>query len=205
MSGTTVDDFQLASGFESTGKAAAVDSHGNVYTVGTGRASATDGRWVVRKSTDGGNTFATVMTYRYSASGNEAMAVAVDTRDNVYVAGRGVDSKGFYRWIVCKSSDGGATWRVVDDHTLGRDTWPSGICASASGAIYVVGQGSQWVKGGNDTYWLVRRSTDAGATWTTVDKFLSQPAGKNSTSAYAVAEDVNGNLYVAGLAKTPLT
>ena len=50
--------------------------------------------------------------------------------------------------------------------------------------------------GGTPEHWIVRKSTDGGATWNTIDDFQSDPA--TTSRAQGVTADAAGNIYVAG-------
>src|SRR6266704_6090611 len=52
------------------------------------------------------------------------------------------------------------------------------------------------VFGTSSSYWVVRKSADGGATWTTVDTYQLLTAG--TQRALGFASDSLGNLYVAG-------
>jgi hypothetical protein len=199
--GTTVDDFLLVPGYYSVGTAVATNSHGHLYAAGYGKAATGVEYWVVRKSVDGGGTWATVMTYRYPGGGsyNKAYAVAVDAADNVYVAGEASTAKNGLCWVVARSADGGNTWKVVDAPAPTGGDGAYGICATSGGAVYVVGKGGITSRK-DSAHWLVRRSVDGGATWATVDNF--QLAANVNAQPTAVAADAGGNVYVAGRAYT---
>jgi hypothetical protein len=128
-----------------------------------------------------------------------------------------VDGAGF--WTVRKSTDGGATWNVIDSFNYDRNIYEGSIAyavvgdsSGATGNLYVTGSADQRVITGYTTtkvkgvlvqkpvyewyeHWLTRRSTDGGATWTTVDDFQQPAAGVNEP---CVAADLNGTVYVAG-------
>jgi len=79
------------------------------------------GAWVVRRSTDGGTTWKTVDSFLATGPTAWPRGMAADTSGILYVTGRAqflVKKAYEYHWITRKSSDGGATWRTVDD-TLG--------------------------------------------------------------------------------------
>jgi len=102
------------------------------------------------------------------------------------------------------SSDSGSSWSLLDDFAPpGRYILPwdvgGGIASDADGNLYVTG-----VTYDNDyiqpDQWYVRRSTDAGATWTTVDDFLPGGTPGYSGDITGIAVDSAGDVYVSGQA-----
>jgi hypothetical protein len=121
-------------------------------------------------------------------------AMAKDPSGNLYAAGYAViDAKADEVAVIKKSSDGGATWSVMDAFSHGAaKSWVSysGITSDAAGTLYAAGYDSYTPNGS----WFVRRSLDGGLTWQTVDTLnLSVTA-----SPHAVATDAAGNVFVAG-------
>jgi len=176
----------------------AADAAGNVY------ASATDfywtgsnyrDLWTVRKGV-GGTSFSTVDTVPNSRPTD----IFAHPTAGIFVAGMTtitIKNQTSNAWLVRRSTDGGATWSSVDTFQLSssRSAVAMGISANASG-IYVVGHAYNLNKGVASSHWIVRKSTNGGNSWTTVDDY--QLVADNSSQARCIATDANGNLVVAG-------
>jgi hypothetical protein len=252
-----LDDFG-SPGFYTYGGVIASDAAGNLYTASIvfGGPDGTSDRWIVRRSTDGGATWTTVDAFDqgFDFSGNTyPTGISVDPAGNVYVAGQSYvpgDSAGTVRsvwtirqgiggssfstvdavadgevngllvhptagifavgqinvvingtlttaWGVRRSTDGGATWSTVESFQLQRGLYcvAQAIGADSLGNIYVAGSGQVTSKGKTTRHWLVRKSSDGGNSWSTVDDFLS--SGGNA-EARRIAVASNGDLYAAG-------
>lgn len=189
----TVDDFQLGTTETSRAIAVAVDLSGVVYVAGDASASSQI-HWVVRKSEDGGTTWETVDQFQLS-SGLASLphGVTTDAAGNVYAIGGAQDSGGVSTWIARKSSNGGTTWTNVDAFQLGsgQSAAADSISIDEAGHIYVAGAASD----GTLQHWFVRRSSDSGSSWETVDDF--QHGGRTS-SAESVSAKGDGELVVFG-------
>jgi hypothetical protein len=172
-----------------------LDSGGNLYSIGQLTPNSTGiPYWYVRKSSDKGLSWSTVDLYQYAAGQwVDAAGFTADNSGNVYVVGGGRDAGskknpvGNLHWLVRKSANGGP-WTVVDDV---QGSTPNFV---ANGAAFVAGAGVFVVGGPNasaSSLWMVRRSLDAGTTWSTVDNSLAGGAA-------AVGSDSLGNIYVTG-------
>jgi hypothetical protein len=251
-----LDDFGSRS-YYTYGGVIASDAAGNLYTASIvfgGPVGASD-RWIVRRSTDGGAGWTTIDDFDqgFDFSGNTyPAAIGVDAAGNVYVAGqsyvpgnspgtvrsvwtirKGVGGSSFSTvdavadcevngllvhpagifavgqvpvivngnlttgWGVRRSTNGGATWSTIESFQLQRGLYSvaQAIGADVAGNIYVVGSGSVTIKGKTTRHWLVRRSSDGGNSWSTVDDFLSS-GGNAEARRFAVTS--NGDLYAAG-------
>jgi hypothetical protein len=104
--------------------------------------------WVVRKSTDGGNSWTTVDTFQLAAGyAAQAQCFVADSLGNLFVAGWADTTSGGQDWIVRENAGGNSAWTVVDNVPNGT---PKAICADASGHVFV---------GGNvGGVWTVRRN-----------------------------------------------
>jgi hypothetical protein len=139
----------------------------------------------------------TVDDFQYvPGAGSVAQVMTKDPAGNLYAAGYVFANDGGTHALIGKSSDGGTNWSVIDDFTNG-DPYPGyeyyGITADAAGRLYAVGD-DFW--GTNPGGWFVRGSHDGGLTWSTLDAFTL--GGGSSSTAYGVATDSAGNVYVVG-------
>jgi hypothetical protein len=215
-----VDDFAAPGSSANQAHGLGVDAAGNVYVVGLVAYTngATTYTWTVRKGIGGAN-FSTVDSLSAGGFGI-AQAVFVHPTAGVFVAGRtnytvttrhGSSSSSI--WTVRRSQDGGSTWATVDGAIYGA---PRGIGADASGNIYVVGSSVPPVSVNqipaadlplSGSHWIVRKSSDGGNSWATVDDFL--PCVTVSThplvtqcavgaAANAIATDAYGKVFVVG-------
>jgi hypothetical protein len=110
-----------------------------------------------------------------------------DPAGNLYAAGDAWIDASDTVAAIRKSSDGGATWSVIDAYSKG-EPYPfyeyMAITADAAGKLYAAGDDGAGV-------WFVRQSLDSGLSWSTVD----QVAGGG---ARGVAADSAGNVYAVG-------
>jgi hypothetical protein len=189
------------------------DSQGNLYSVGSltpkGSSAPYPSYWLVRKSSDGGVSWSTEDAFQYSPGlASEGRSFAADASGGIYAAGY-VSSPATKRtdpaplhWLVRKSTDAGQTWSVVDDYynKAGYPKWgiPQKADFVPGVGLFVVGQTAANANGYSQT-WTVRRSTDGGATWSTVD--LYQPGGAGYIScANSLTSDSQANIYIVGRA-----
>ena len=165
-----------------------------LFVVGSAYSNSLNA-WVVRRSLDGGSTWANADNYQLTV-GQESYArgVSSDAQGNIYVVGYAHDSTATARWIVRASGNGGATWTTIDSfsYVAGKPAVGHAIGRDSLGQVAVagVGQDSQ-----GTSHWLVRRPSASGP-WATVDDYQLAP-GQN-TDLRAVATDAAGNVLVSG-------
>jgi hypothetical protein len=187
-----------------TGKPSCADikvaASGEIYAAGitAGNNGATGWFWLVRKSADGGNNWSTVD--QFSSGGvSQANAIGTHPSGSVFVVGSAINRRGdnSANWTVRRTRDGGATWTTVD--TLQSEkpfsSAASGIAVDPAGVVYVCGRAQIAVKGLLKDYWVVRRSTDGGTTWSTVDKFS---AGNNLPAVANSLAFTPAGIFVCG-------
>jgi hypothetical protein len=187
----------------------AIDSAGNVYAAGQTNATTTTGKgknatttttdyWTVRKQTGGQGAFTTVFNVVNTSSGGLVFgaisAINSGPTAGLYDFGRG-GSAGT-EWKVSKSIDGGATWSLLDDfqYAAGNVSGASGLSGDTAGNLFVVGGGTS----ATGHHWLVRESTNGGASWATIDDY--QLNAGSYAAAGGVGVDLAGNVYVVGSA-----
>ena len=176
-----------------------LDSNGNIFIVGKyhPRSSNTE-HWVVKESRDGGATWTLIDDYPFELRSLSANKIAFDSFGAIYVVGYAdlSNSSTVLHWLVRKSSDLGKHWSTVDDFVYSLDSYsePHDIAVGPLGEIYVIGEGHY--DGNRGSKWIVRRSTDAGNTWKTIDEF--QPSGQVHAKASRLLLDPSGKLNVIG-------
>jgi hypothetical protein len=195
---STVDLYQYATGQWGDATGFAADNSGNIYVVGGARDAGTKRNpmgnlhWLVRRSTDGGQTWALVD----DVIGESAYHAGFVPGAGLFVVGHPYGSS----WLVRRSLTGAlGTWSTVDNPFAGG---ACSVCSDNGGNIYVAGTAliSTQTKGSVTSYyvWITRKSTDGGNTWATVDTFAYT---QNQTAkALGMARNSAGNVVVAGYA-----
>jgi hypothetical protein len=195
----------------------AIDSAGNVYVAG----GAGNNSWTIRKGI-GGTNFTTVDSFAAGSYGAQAIFVHATAGifaagnaailTNTVKSGKTTSTTIDYGWTVRRSTNGGASWSTVDAFSLSGvpggftgayyDASAFSIGADADGNLYVVGSANAVSGSGNRTtyssHWVVRKSSDGGKTWSTVDNILSSTGYGFQTAALGFVADSNGNLFVVG-------
>jgi hypothetical protein len=199
---SVVDDFSLG-GSASELRAISSDAAGNIYAAGTARpANSVVDFWVVRKGTPaggGGISWSTVDLFRRdSQRDSRASGVLCHPTAGLFVAGTGAKKSGssiIFAWMVRRSLDGGASWATVDTYQLDSslDALAQGLGADPAGNIYAVGEAGKRIQGLNTWHGVVRKSSNGGSTWATVDDFSPSQYG-----AVGVAADSAGSVFVVG-------
>lgn len=137
-------------------------------------------------------------SYQLSIGNDSAgMGGGTDSQGSVYSVGYGMSS-GVKSWIVRKSLDQGRSWMVVDqfNYSPGQESVALGFAADKIGNIFVVGSGVVNL-GTPQYYWIVRKSSNGGSTWQTVDAVTGATGFYNEASAIAV--NSSGRIFVTGV------
>lgn len=165
----------------------------------TNPARVTQRAWIVRCSSDEGETWQTV----HSEFGAESAGIGFDSRGNLYVAGtkdRIADRTRTTELRVKRLLKGERDWEEVDLYaSAGGQAGSISLFVDSRDWIYVTGSG--WEETPDKSQlrrWILRRSQDGGTTWKTLDRFFLHPA--TYSEAYQAAEDHQGRIFVVGYA-----
>lgn len=190
----------------------ASDSAGNLYAAGAayddGTPNGGPDHWIVRRSTDSGLTWSTVDDFVPGGILVQANAIAVDSAGNVYVAGDAgyANAIGNNYWTVRKGI-GGTNFTTMESLATGDSAnTAQAILVHPTAGIFVAGEFPVIVNkfGGTALEWTVRRSTNGGAGWATVDTFaFTSKSSIYRAEAHGIGVDSLGNLYVVGRAAAP--
>lgn len=194
---STLLDYQWESGYMTFGKGIFISTADKIYSVGSAVNSLSGGyqKWLTLQLNTDGSGLNVIDNYDLGVSTTSiAESVTTDLANNIYVAGNGAGASGS-KWVVRKSADGGATWSVVDFYQPNTffPFFAKKIKADSLGNIYTVGFG---FFGTSYASWVVKKSSDYGATWNIVDQY-NYFTGKES-KALNLDLDASGNVYVTG-------
>jgi hypothetical protein len=146
----------------------------------------------------GAQTWQTVLDYQLAAGKeSDGSGIVADAFGNVFSGGIGADAAGTNHGIVLKTDTTQANWYFSDDTNPSAPQdqsviWNMGL--DANNNVYSIGQLTPNNTG--TTYWYVRKSSDSGTTWSTVDQSLY--GGGRFMDATGFAADDTGNIYVVG-------
>ena len=108
----------------------------------------------------------------------------------------GAASTSANRWFVRMTKTGGDTWQTIEDGVAGfQESFAYAAAIDSHGAIYIAG--SVFPGGAANNHWLVRKSTDFGMHWKTVDDVTDTPANSR-IEPHAMAIDAKDRIYVSG-------
>jgi hypothetical protein len=129
--------------------------------------------------------------------------IAIGPQGEIFVVGLSVDpNNSSWHWMVRRSLDNGETWKAVDDYSSASTQNAEAYRAKfdSKGNIYVIGQEGVRYGSPEQAIWVVRKSTDLGETWMTVDSVPFDPSSEDQVSdPTAIAIDSNDNVYVLGM------
>jgi hypothetical protein len=127
---------------------------------------------------------------------NFPTATATTANDDIFLSAIVNDSPGWERWAIFRSTDDGATFTKVDLYAPWEEgeSYPFSMVAK-NNDLYVCGYA--WESGGTQRgQWIIRKTSDGGATWSNVDNY--QDIGNPKNQCYDIAKSAAGYLYAAG-------
>jgi hypothetical protein len=192
MSFTAVDDFQYVMNKYSASYGVAEGPGGALFVAGYGFEQNDTRHWLVRRSVNGGDSWSTVDDLVFAGGTRSEARFVFGGTGAILATGLANDGTA-HRWLVRRSSDG-TSFSQADDFRLaaGRDAVPN--WAVSSGRTHYVSGNA--VDAAGLSHWIVRRSADDGATWTTVDDLMPQAGQAASVSSLGLDKD--GNVYALG-------
>jgi uncharacterized delta-60 repeat protein len=176
--------------------AIAVDKNGNVYV--TGRSNGGSGTYYDYATIKYNSSGSVMWERRYDRGGgtgdldDEAMALAVDSSENVYVTGRFTtikyDSSGNTMWVRVFS---GEAYAITVDNI--KNVYVTGRSAGSYDYLTIKYNSS------GDTLWT-RRYSGAGKGYKMIDSYdyANSKGFRRGGGGAAIAVDTSGNIYVTG-------
>lgn len=173
--------------------------------VGSGKHTTTNSyiHWLVRKSSDAGQTWALVDDLQSFSGSTGANGAGFVPGAGVFVVGGRFPGTGNSSWVVRRSLSGqSGTWSTVD----GPFAYGAArrVAGDSQGNIYVAG--TQVITVTIKTHplttasyyvWVTRKSSDGGNTWSTADTY-EYDAQNRGANAFGVGTNAAGNVVVVG-------
>src|SRR5579859_3610900 len=176
----------------------ACDPTGTLYvavrTSGSATTLTAPSHWVVRQGINGGTSWGTVDDYTFISSSIETdpYGITADAAGNVYVAGQVSYTNGTSAWVVRKGV-AGSSYTTVDSFAGYGYGIAEAVYAHPTAGIFAVGAAyAPDIHNRVTSTWMVRRSQNGGATWSTVNTY--RLASLNFAIANGIGADSQGNL-----------
>ncbi|MCL4785955.1 MAG: SBBP repeat-containing protein [Verrucomicrobia bacterium] len=167
---TTVDSFYTARNWIGGKALCILTTPSKIHVVGSAYKYRQGNHWIVRSSSDGGQTWAITDDYAPSIP-SEARGIVQDAAGNLWVCGTTVASAGGLQWVLRKGTPGtklvkqGKNWvqvetmtwtNVADPYQLapGKSALPNGITIDTNGNIFIGGNATD--ANGVD-HWVVQK------------------------------------------------
>jgi uncharacterized delta-60 repeat protein len=181
----------------------AVDSAGNVIVTGDSVGAAGNHDYATVKYDSNGTRLWVARYDGPPGTGNDdtALKVVVDATGNVYVTGQSYGGPATdYDFATIKyNANGTRLWVARYNGVASGEDLPRGLAVDSSGNVYVTGW-SRWPNGDAD-YATVKYGPDGHQLWVAT---YSGPNQLDNT-AFAIAVDDAGNVYVTGSSQDPVT
>lgn len=191
-------------------RAVTVTPDGNIFVAGVAYLRRPEGgvlttSWMVRRSVDGGSSWATVDLEEMAADGTGAIpyAIAASSTGHVFVSGYVQSNRNLGSIWLVKHSPDGLNWHIADQyrHTFGEAAWSTGMAISKDGSVFAVGTAGD---ARSLQRWIVRRShLSTPESWSTADEFVPNYHGApdyyfRSSIAGGISITPGGRIYVTG-------
>ncbi|MBK7844210.1 MAG: exo-alpha-sialidase [Bdellovibrionales bacterium] len=131
----------------------------------------------VHQSTDGGSTFNTTDNFQNAAGKQHFYNNLVKLSDGrLIMCGYGQNASDVFQTVLRISDDNGSTWtsQIPYEHVTGKDTVCYGLSANSKDEL-ILALAAMDSAGKNHS--VLRRSTDKGNTWVTVDDYQLASSG----------------------------
>ncbi len=179
----------------SEAKAIAVDASNNVIVTGFSSINNTNSDFVTIKYSSAG---VPLWTNRYNGPGNdsdEAMAIAVDSSNNVIVTGDSAGSGGVYDYVTIKYSSAGLPlWTNRYNGPGNNNDNATAVAVDGGGNVYVTGYSRSTNYETGEDYATIKYSSAGVPLWTN----RYNGPGNHKDTAGAVVVDSSGNVIVTG-------
>jgi hypothetical protein len=185
---THLETFSTEVGKNSVANSVGGDLNGNMYAVGYTADNLSKLYWTVRRSSNQGNDWVTVDSYRLGDVDSQARSITHDQKGNLYVVGEAGTNA-----IIRKSTDNGASWQTIENFRYKSNSYGAyyGISFDSSANLYVTG----YANADSVDHWIVRRSKDLGTTWETV---MDSTYNGRFSQGRAIVADKEGNVFTSG-------
>jgi hypothetical protein len=172
---------------------------GTLYASGN-RSATVSGKAFVWKSVTHGATWTAFDPWAGQSGTFLCTDVAAGNSGAIYLSG---SISGGNRWVVRKgaTSPSGMTWSTVDNFPATGLSQPNSVFVRAA----AVGQPDDvLVCGKANNLWTVRRSSNSGASWSTVDAYNFAGVSGYENSAFAATIAPDGAIHVVGRVSKPV-
>lgn len=175
----------------------AVDSAGNVYVTGSSKDEGSVTGIVTTKYDAAGNQL-WLRRYKYPFNNvsSSAADMAVDAAGNVYVTGVGQGSEVLFYITIKYNTAGTQLWEQYYGSEGGGDAVATALALDGSGNVYVTGQSSPKYGIIENRYTTIKYNTNGTELW--MRNYDNPDIDISSVTAYALAVDASGNVYVTG-------
>ena len=177
-----------------------------IYTVPINQAPASHSLSIEDDSGKSGTNSVKIAGFQFSnefkfpltfGDSNQVRSSAVLDNGSIFTASVVSDSTNWKRWSINRSNDEGLTWEQVDYYSFAEhgESHPMSM-VNKGNDLYVCGHAWDSYSDFGNEQWIVRKSSDNGATWTTVDQYEEHEGEDHVCRGMAVS--AFGTLYAVG-------